>query len=595
MLKYFYLILILISNQVLSKNLIIEYTLSTPNPANHIFTVELEYSGIKENYIDFKLPVWRPGRYVIFDFSSGIIRFNATGPKSENLKWKKIDKSTWRVITKSINSIKISYDVYSNEFSLRTRGLDEEHGFIDGTAVFMYCQKFRSLPLTLTVNPYNDWHVTTGLENVPGDNFKFSAPDYDYFSDCPIEIGTQEDIEFEVEGKKHVISISGKPSFSKDTLINDLSTIIKKEYEFWNTVPYSKYVFFIHCNQEGGGGTEHINSSVNDITPRVFKNEKSYKGFLRLISHEFFHTWNVKQLRPKGLTPYDFEKENYTEELWIAEGSTSYYDGLIVLRCGMDSVSNFLNDLCDEIDDERNTPGNNFQSLAESSYDAWVKFWKNSYAVKNEFETSYYGKGADVSLLLDLEIRQRTRNKYSLDDVFRRMYSEHPLGNGYTNSDFMNTCNDISGTDFKQYFVDFVYGVKPLDWEIELSYAGLELIKNDTASKPPVLGITLSSSDGRVFISGVEGNSSAEDAGFQGGDEIIAVDKSKLSYNEIKMKLDSIKSGDALKFTIFRVNQMMDLTLYLENKKLTGYSIKKTESPAALQKSIYESWLGNKW
>lgn len=595
MFKYLYLIIILISNQVFSNSIKIEYSLSTANPSNHIFTVELEFSGINENYIDFILPVWRPGRYLIFDFSSGVIRFNATGPKLENLKWKKTDKSTWRVDTKSINRVKISYDVYANEFLLRTRGLDENHGFIDGTSVFMYIEKYRKLPLTLAVKPYNDWHVTTGLENAENDKFKFTAPDYDYFADCPLEIGTQEDIEFEVEGKKHIISIFGKPDFSKDSLINDLTTIIKKEYEFWNVIPYKKYVFFIHCVPDGGGGTEHINSSVNDITPNVFKNEKSYKGFLRLIAHEFFHTWNVKQLRPKGLTPYDFTKENYTEELWIAEGSTSYYDGLIVLRCGLDCVDNFFLELGNAIESDRGKNGNKIQSLAESSFDAWVKFWKNSYVIRNEFETSYYGKGADVSMLLDLEIRQRTKNNKSLDDVFRKMYSEYPLGHGYTTEDFKNACIEISGTDFKQFFDDFVYGVKPLDWEKDLSFAGLEVIKNDTASKPPVLGLTVTSTEGRIYVTGVEEGSCAEDAGLQNGDEIIAQDKMKLSYDDFKTKLDSIKTGDAIKLTIFRGKQVEDITLNYENKKSPGISIKKIENPTELQKNIFEGWLETKW
>ncbi len=577
----------------LSQNVKITYKLSMPDPANHILKVELNYSGIKENFIDFKLPVWRPGRYMILDFSSGVISFKAISPDSKELSWKKIDKSTWQVKTKSLNEVKIEYEVYANEFELRTRGLDKEHAFIDGTSVFMYTDKYKNHPLTLKVEQYKDWHVTTGLENFKDNNFEFIAPNYDYFVDCPLEIGTQEDIEFNVEGKKHIVSIFGNPKINKDTLISDFTKIIKNEYGFWGYFPYEKYVFIIHCTPESGGGTEHINSSVNDIRPSVFENESSYKGFFRLIAHEFFHTWNVKQLRPKGLTPYDYSKENYTEELWIAEGSTSYYDGLIVLRAGMASVDDFYNEITRSVEGDRRRPGNKIQSLAESGFDAWVKFWKNTPG-KYDVETDYYGKGANVSLLLDLEIRERTNNKFSLDDVFRAMIHKYPLSVGYTNLDFLNMCNTISGSNFKLFFEDYVFGVKPLDWENGLSYAGLELSSGDSVDIEKI-GLITESKEGKIIVKEIDSNSYAYSSGLVAGDEIITFNRKRVDYQEYMAKMNAVDEGDIIHLSVFRNDQLKEITITNKPVKEFNYQLKQTANPTDLQKNIYESWLVVKW
>lgn len=593
MIKYFLLLTFTIT--VYSNNLYITYTLSVKDASLHLFNVNIECKNINAGHVDFKLPVWRPGRYMIFDFSSGVIRFSASGTDSEKLKWEKTDKSTWHVETKNISTITVSYDVYADEFNLRTRGLDEKHGFIDGTSVFMFPDKYEDLPVRLKVIPYKDWHVTTGLENVNGSGYEFDAPNYEYFADCPLELGTQEDIEFRLNDKKYIISIYGNPSINKDSLINDFTKIIDREIEFWGTIPYNKYIFIIHCNPSGGGGTEHINSSVNDISAEVFSDPKRYERLLGLISHEFFHTWNVKQLRPRGLTPYDFMKENYTEELWISEGSTSYYDELILLRCGLIGTEKYLNDLCSSIKTDRNTAGNKIQSLAESSFDAWVKFWKNNYAIKNEFETNYYSKGADVTLLLDLSIRQNTENKKCLDDVFRSMYEKFPLGKGFTNEDFMKECSSISKMNFKYFFEDFVYGVKPLEWEKILMYAGLEPYKTIPETQQVVPGFGIDSVNGKIYLSDIDTNSLALKEGLQKGDELIAIDGNRMNFNEMKDKINTIKEGDILNLNIFRSDRLMEFTLSFKIQKEPEYKIRKVENPTELQKKIYESWLGAQW
>lgn len=571
----------------------VNYIISMPDPSSHIFSVSADFENIKDEEIDLILPVWRPGRYYILDFSSGVFGFSASSGK-QNLKWKKINKYTWRVKCGSFKKINVKYKLYANEFNLRTRGLNEEHAFINGTAVFMYAEEFRKKPVQLTVEPYNNWQITTGLENAAGMTNVFTAPDYDYLADCPLEIGNQKDIEFDVQGKKHVISFYGEANYDEHRLKEDFTKIIEANYKFWNFIPYKRYVFIVHCGPNSGGGTEHINSTVVGVTPDAFGNEKMYMSFLRLISHEFFHTWNVKQIRPEGITPYNYTKENYTEELWVAEGGTSYYDGMMLLRTGHYKAEDIFKEICSSIEEDRRRPGNKIQPVAESSFDAWVKFWRNT-PQKFETESDYYVKGSYINMILDLEIRNRTKNKKSLDDVHTKLLKKYPLGSkGYTNKKFREICDEITGSNFKEFFNDYINGVKEIDWEKFISYAGLDAVKIEDTVKP-VVGFYAAQQGDKIIINTVAEGSSAEAAGLITGDEISAVDGQRIMYPELEKKIESLKEGDKIEFVIFRENKVLNVKLTLEKKKVPGYKIEKMPNPSDIQQKIYEGWLKTGW
>ncbi|HMT11737.1 MAG TPA: peptidase M61, partial [Ignavibacteria bacterium] len=221
----------------------LRYKVSMPEPSSHFFNVEILLSDLQKDLdtIELKLPVWRPGRYFIFDFASGIQEFQASGPAEDSLQWEKTDKLTWLVRKKGLTEIKVSYRVFANDFLARTRGLNEEHAFINATAVFMFSPLYYDAPLTLKVNPFDGWHVTTGLKRI-GEN-EFFAPNYDYFTDCPLEIGKHTDYDFEVEGIKHTISIFGKVNYDMKKMSEDFTKIIKKNFDFWGKVPYERYTF----------------------------------------------------------------------------------------------------------------------------------------------------------------------------------------------------------------------------------------------------------------------------------------------------------------------------------------------------------------
>jgi len=581
--------MILLSSMTSAQRPTVHYTLGMSKPVSHLLEVEVTLDRLPANEptLDFILPVWRPGRYLVLDFAGGVQNFSASDGDGKKLNWEKVEKSLWRVRMNGGSRVTIRYSVYANEFNLRTRGLNEDHAFVDGTAVFMYVEKYRGLPVAVTVNPFKNWHVTTGLE---GSGRIFSAPDYDYFVDCPIEVGTQKDFTFHVDGIPHVLSISGAGDWNADTLIRDISKIIATERNFWGDYPYKRYVFLVHCATQSGGGTEHINSTILGTRPFIFKNPDSYRGFLDLVAHEYFHTWNVKQLRPKSLRPYDYTRENYCRELWIAEGTTSYYDNLMLVRAGFTTPEKFLEGAAAAIQSDRQRPGNRVQPLVESSFDAWIKYWRGTEQSFN-LESDYYGKGANVSALLDLDIRQRSSNKHSLDDVMRSMYKRFPLfGGGYTLADFQSVAEEFAGGSLRRFFEEYVFGTAPLPWEEYLGYAGLKLTRKDSVAKPWI-GIATTDAGDKTRVTQVIAGSPAYEGGIDLGDEILAMDGYRVRSSDLADRISRLAEGEVVTLTIFQRDHLRECKLKVAHAPVPTYVIIKNSEPTTLQREIYRSWL----
>lgn len=573
----------------------ISYSVSMPFPSNHLFEVTISVQNYSsDNFIDFHLPAWRSGRYVILNFAAGVQDFSAEDENGSVLSWAKTDKDTWRVQGNGSSNYDIKYKVFSNEFHLRSRGLNDERGFIDASAVLMYPEKLRYNLLELNIVPYRGWNVTTGLDNLNGRENVFTARDYDYLADCPIIIGTQKDYEFFVEGKEHTVSFSGEGNYNTDTVTNDLSKIVRTIYDFWGDLPYEHYTFMLQMSTQDFGATEHLNSTIINVHPLIFTNKDRYINFLSTCAHEFFHTWNVKQLRPKGLAPYDFSKENYTEELWIAEGLTSYYENIFLLSAGFLTPEKYFEALAGKIQNDQERPGNYVQSLSESSYDAWIKY-NNRTQNKRIAESDFYAKGANVGLLLDLEIRNSSGNKYSLDNVMKTMYANFPLNNGgYTNEDFIKVCEEYGGKSMKEFFDSYLYGLDTLDWKKYLNYAGLNL--NITYDEPkPSAGFNTREAGEKLIISYILPGSAAYESGLDIEDEIIAADGYRVRSSTLNNRISEMKDGDLVKLTIMREDRLREINLTLKATKTAKYKIEKIKSPNKLQKKIYEDWLRAEW
>ncbi len=573
----------------------VQYRLGMSRPWTHFFEVEVGHNRLPKSQrtLDLILPTWRSGRYLILDFAGSVQEFSAFDGDGKPLSWEKIDKTTWRIQTNGRSAVTARYKVYANEFSLRTKGLNDEGAFLDGSSVFMYSETSRRLPLTLTVVPYKNWHVTTGLEEAGNDPFTFTSPDYDYLVDCPLFVGTQKDFEFQEGGKNHVLSIMGEGNYDSDRIIDDLRKIILVNKKFWGLLPYEKYVFMLHLTPQGGGGTEHINSTIMGARPFIFDNPGSYQSFLGLVSHEYFHTWNVKQIRPRGISPYDWTKENYTKELWVAEGTTSYYGAILMVRAGFMSAGKYIERLPNQIQGERQRPGNRIQSVTESSFDAWVKFWRGNEHSYNS-ESDYYDRGSDLSLALDLEIRQRSQNRYSLDDVMRALFERFPWnGKGYTVADLQKICEEYGGNSFQLFFDRYIFGTQSPEWEKLLSYAGLTVkaVKDGKAW----LGIFVRDQGEQTTIRFLMADSPAYDAGLNVNDELVAINGRRVRANNLSLFIGEMKIGDTVKITVMRNDRLREFNVTLGANPVSNYTVRKTDNPSELQKSIFESWLATSW
>lgn len=588
--KLFFSLLLFWTTMNSSNQIKIQYILSMPKPQTHIFEVEMKISDFstKEKFIDFQLPVWRSGRYMIFDFASGVLEFIAIDDAGKKLNFKKTSKSIWRVETNNSKEISIKYKIYANEFKFRTRGLNSEHGFVDGSSVFMFVEKFRNLPIELKALPFDDWKVTTGLQ-YESKNI-FSAPNYDYLVDCPLEIGNQTEIDFDVDGIPHTIMIFGNNKVPRDTMISDFTKIIKSQKKFWGMYPYKKYIFMIHSTSLGGGGTEHINSTIMGTTPQNLNSIEEYRTkFLGLVSHEFFHTWNVKYLRPKGIVPYNFMEENYLEELWIAEGTTSYFDDLILVREKFKSTENYLKEFAQRVQNDRARPGNLVQSVSESSFDSWVKFWRNTPQSFN-FESDYYEKGANVSFILDMELRASTNNKISLDDVFREMLKRFPFASaGYDLTDFKKVCEELSNKNLNEFFNKYVYGVAPIPWEKYFNVVGFELMKKDSIQQP-LIGISVQESNEKTIVTNISSGSPFFNSGLDVGDEIISINDKRVKGN-FANSTSQLKINEKISILFSHGDDVKIISLNLNIAKQDAYILKQISNPSAIQKQTYLSWL----
>ncbi len=574
----------------------IHYTLGMTQPSTHYVEVRIDMSerAPGDETVELSMGAWRTGRYVILDFAGGVSDVRVTDPGGNALSWKKTDKQTWSITKGGQTSVIVEYRVYANEFNLRTRGLNDEHAFVDPVAVFMYMRDASDVPLTLTVKPYGNWRVTTGLDLVEDRPFTYTAPTFEYFADCPLEIGTHTEYEFVHEGKQHVWMIAGTATYDIDRLITDTKKIITENLRFWGRLPYERYIFMVHVAPGSGGGTEHINSTIMGADPFTFVNDRSYDGFLGLVSHEYFHTWNVKQLRPAGITPYDFSKENYSEEFWLAEGGTSFFDELILLRGGFSDADTYIARLGRDIEQDRQRPGNAKQSVTESSFDAWVKYWKRS---ENSYNTDsdYYGKGRLATMLLNLEILRMSAGTRSMDDVMRAMFERFPVfERGYTVEDLRAVCEEFAGGSLKEFFARYIYGTDPYPWESALAVAGLSL-EPGSSEERAALGIGMSDGTDGIRVRAVIDGSAARQAGLDVGDIIVAVNGYKVTTSELNARLGESKPGDRMSVALFRNGMLRTIEVILGKDTVPSYVVTRAETPTPEQQASYEKWLGVPW
>jgi predicted metalloprotease with PDZ domain len=572
----------------------ITYTVSMPDPRTRLFHVALDVRGLGAVHVDLALPAWTPGSYKIRDYARNLQDFEAGGRP-----WRKIDKQTWRVDAAGRDQ-RVTYRVYANELNVRGLHLNEDHGYFNGAALFLCVDGYKEAPVELVVDPPRGWRVITGLGL---DGTRFVAPSYDVLVDSPVECGRFDLHRWKTLGRTHRLAIHGRGNHDAKALVRDIARIVETEAKMFGGLPYDHYTFLLHLTAtEGGGGLEHLNSTSLQTGPFTFKPRKRYEGFLELVAHEFFHLWNVKRIHPAGLGPFDYSKEVHTTLLWAMEGVTSYYDWLVPRRAGLVPAKRYLEELASRLQAYDEKPGRRHQSLSESSFDAWTRFYNPNEHTPNS-QVSYYEKGAIVALLLDLEIRRLTRNRRSLDDLMRLLWQEWGRrGVGFPEPEYRRSAERVAGASLAPFWRDFVDGRAEIDYARFFAAAGLQLKKDVKKEdgrpgepEKPWLGIIAGRAGDRVLVSGVRAGSPAERAGLCARDEILAIDGVRVDAESWSARVEERAVGERVRITLFRDAMRRTVEAALGRRANVAWSLAPVKSPTALQKAVYETWLAATW
>lgn len=588
-----FILLITMISESQAKNKI-AFDISFTEPQAHYVDVKMEVSELNSDFIEVKMPTWTPGSYLIREFAKSVEDFKVTNQDGTTCAFSKTTKNTWKINTTACKKITINYRVYAFEISVRTSFVDASHAFLSPTSIFMYVANELKSPATITIHPTKTWNkISTGLEPVGGLVNTFYAPDFDILFDSPIEIGTQDIFEFIAAGVKHEVAMYGGGNYNREQLKQDMAKIVESETAVFGSNPNKRYVFIVHNYNTGGGGLEHLNSTVLGASRNGYTSESNYTNFLALVAHEYFHLWNVKRLRPVALGPFDYDNENYTTNLWIAEGFTAYYDNLIVRRTGIYSPEKYLEVLAADINTVENQPGNRIQPVSHASFDAWIKAYRPNENSRNS-TISYYDKGSMIALILDLEILHATQGKKGLDDVMKAMYDEYHLkqNRGYTDAEFKKTAEQIAGKSLDDIYNNYINGTQSIDFNKYFNYVGFKLVDEWANRNEPYLGLATSIKEGKIIITNVARGSAAWTDGLNVNDEIIGIDDARVT--DLDKIIASKKVNDVINLLISRDGLLKTIKLTLRKNPSVKFKISPVEKPDETAIALRNQWLNLK-
>ena len=569
----------------------ISYTVSMSKPWTHLLEVEMRLNWAQmPDKAELKMPVWTPGSYLIREYSRHVEDFTAKDATGNNLTWQKTSKNTWQIDTKGAKEIVARYNVYANELTVRTNELNDRHAFFNNSALLMFPKDQLKAASTVKIVPFGNWKVATGLPKVEGQTNAFRAENFDVLYDSPFEVGNFVETTFNFRDVPHRVIFEGEGNYDLQKTAKDIEKIVAQGVAIFGEIPYKDYLFIV--NLRGGGGLEHLNSTALQWNKFGFKPDSRYKSFLNLVAHEYFHLWNVKRIRPDALGPFDYENENYTRLLWVAEGATAYYESVLLRRAGLINDKEALSSKVSLIQALQARPGRFETSLEDASFDAWIKYYRtDENAINNQI--SYYDKGEVVNFLLDVEIRRSSGGAKSLDDVMRYLYAEFFKKNkNYTPEDYQKVSEMMAGKSLNDFFSKYVRGRDEIDYNAILNGIGLQLSTGASKREAAYLGANLAQTGERLTITSVPADTPAYQQGLNANDQIVAVDGNRASQTFLQTYLGEKRPGDKVKFTVFRFDEMRDIEITLGGRASQDYAIVAVENPTDEQKRLYKDYLG---
>jgi predicted metalloprotease with PDZ domain len=571
----------------------IRYRIQPRHPEAHRFEVACTVADPDPSGQRFALPAWIPGSYMIREFAKHVVAIHAES-RGVPVKLAKTDKHTWRAAPCG-GPLTVTAEVYAWDLSVRGAHLDTTHGFFNGTAVFLQVAGKEERPCEVEIAPppgrrYGAWRVATSLARAGARPFGFGAyiaDDYDELIDHPVEMGTFAHAAFSAGGVPHEIVITGRQRCDLERLARDLKHVCEQHLRFFGgPPPMHRYVFLVTALGEGYGGLEHRASTAlvcsRDDLPQsgVKEATEGYRTFLGLASHEYFHTWNVKRIKPQAFTPYALDRENYTALLWAFEGITSYYDDLALARCGLLAPEQYLETLGRSITQLLRTPGRRRQTVAESSWDAWIKYYRQDENAPNAI-VSYYGKGSLAALCADLLIRSRTGGRRSLDDVMRALWRRYGRpGVGVPEDGVERLAEEVTGVRLRAFFDRALRSTAELPLEQLLATVGIEMTVRPAESATDrggrvatkssavlaarvTLGARTASDGNDLKLTHVFDGGPAQAAGLAAGDVVVALDGLRVTSKSLDALLAPRRPGDAVRVHAFRRDELHEVTVRL--------------------------------
>ena len=482
--------------------------------------------------------------------------------------------------------------------SVRTNWVEAEFAMLNGAPTFITLADGGGRPHEIVIEPASGWRVSMTALPEAGGGHRYRAPDYDTLVDSPILIGNPAVYEFTVDDKRHyLVNIGEAGVFDGARAVRDLEVLVREQRRLWGSLPYDRYLFLNVLTgvpgQIPGGGLEHKNSSLLIASRWATRARQSYLAWLELASHEFFHVWNIKRLRPVELGPFNYDDEVFTRSLWIAEGITDYYAELLVHRAGLSSQVEYIDALSNKIEELQTTPGRLVQPVDLASFDAWIKFYRPDENTPNA-SVSYYTKGAVIGFLLDARIRRASGGAKSLDDVLRAAYQRFSGGRGYTPDEFRSVAEQASGVNLGTFWANAVEGTAELNYEEALETLGLRFRPAAAAADRSArawLGISTRNEGGRLMVTEVRRETPAYAAGLNVDDEIIAIDDFRVRVDQLAQRLDAYRPGDRVALLIARRDQLLRLPVTLGDEPPRRWRLEVDPSAADVRQQQRTRWL----
>ncbi len=575
----------------MSQDTYILYRIQPSDPEAHLFQVHVRVPEPSPAGQVFSLPAWIPGSYTIRDFAKNVVWLRAQA-EGGSVSVEKVDKQTWRCLPTE-GPLTLTYEVYAGELSVRAAHLDITHGYFNGTSVFLRVHGQEDRPVVVDIErpcggAYRAWRLATAMPRAGAEPHAFGrycASDYEELVDHPVEMGSFTLVTFDVSGITHEIAVTGRHRADIQRLCRDLQAVCEYHVSLFGELPVDdRYVFLVMAVGDGYGGLEHRASCsllcARDALPRQGQPEitEEYREFLGLCSHEYFHTWNVKRIKPQAFVPYDLSREVHTSLLWAFEGITSYYDELALVRAGRISIESYLELLGRKITRVLRGRGRFKQTVAESSFDAWIKFYKQDENAPNAI-VSYYTKGALVALALDMTIRLASDQRQSLDDVMRILWDRYGrTGKGVPEDGVERVAEEIAGVSLKTFFdravrstEDLALGPLLAEFGIELRLRPAESAMDKGGTPPaeesgvvPALGVQVEPGTGAALVTQVYEGSAAQESGLSAGDAMIAIDGIRADADSLEARLRRCRPDDRVRIHAFRRDELMKFDVVLK-------------------------------